>query len=322
VGLALLIIYVVWGSTYLAIKLADQTLPPLLMAGVRFLVAGVLLYAWSRLRGAARPTRGHWGAALVVGLLLLALGNGGVVYAEKLIPSGVAALLVGMVPLWMALLDWLRPGGRRPSLLVALGLICGFGGVALLIDPAQIAGGTAINLTGAGIVLVGSFCWAAGSLYARSAKQAPAPLLATGMEMLAGGAILLALGSATGEWNQFQPAAVSPQSLLGFVYLIVFGSLIGFTIYVWLLRSASTSLVSTYAYVNPVVAVALGWALADEPLTARTLLAAAVIVAGVVVISSAHLRPRRRRAAAPERAPEVPERAPEVPEAPEIASAR
>lgn len=290
VVLALGTIYLVWGSTYLAIKLADETLPPLLMAGTRFLIAGALLYGWTRLRGAARPTRAQWGAALVVGVLLLMLGNGAVVWAETIVPSGIVALLVGMVPLWMALLDWLRPGGKRPSPFVGLGLVCGFAGVALLVGPGQLAGGGSINPIGAAVVLVGSFCWAAGSLYARSSKLASPPLLATGMEMLAGGALLLVFASASGEWSQFHPSAIAIQSLMGFIYLIVVGSLVGYTIYVWLLRNTPTAIVSTYAYVNPIVAVALGWALAGEPLTPRTLFAAAIIIAGVVVISSAHLR--------------------------------
>ena len=295
-ALALATIYLVWGSTYLAIRLADETLPPLLMASVRFLVAGAILYGWVRLRGGPRPTRGQWLAAAIVGALLLLLGNGAVVWAEQIVPSGVVALLVGTVPLWMAVLDWLRPGGRRPSPFVIVGLLFGFVGVALLVGPDQFVGGGRINPIGAVIVLLGSFCWAAGSIYARRGHLAPSPLLATGMEMLAGGALLLVFGTVTGEWAAVHPAAISSRSLIALVYLITVGSLIGYTVYAWLLRNTSTAITSTYAYVNPVVAVALGWALAGEPLTGRTLLAAAVIVAGVVAISSAHLRTPTRLA--------------------------
>ena len=294
VAVALATIYLVWGSTYLAIKLADETLPPLLMAGARFLVAGAMLYLWMRLRGAPRPTLAHWLAALVAGALLLVFGNGAMVWAEQYVPSGIVALLVGMVPIWMALLDWLRPNGIRPTALIVLGLIFGFAGVALLVGPDHLVGGERINPIGAAVVLIGSFCWAAGSIYLRGAKLAPPPLLASGMEMLAGGVLLLIFGSATGEWAAFHPTAISDRSLFALVYLILVGSLIGFTVYAWLLRNTTTAIVSTYAYVNPIVAVALGWAFAGEPLSARTLLAAAVIVTGVVAITSSHLRPRPR----------------------------
>jgi drug/metabolite transporter (DMT)-like permease len=282
-------VYVVWGSTYLAIRFAIETLPPFLMAGTRFLVAGALLYAWSRRRGTPRPTRGQWRAAVIVGGLLLTCGNGGIVYAERLAPSGVVALLVGTVPLWMALLDWLRPGGVRPTLGVVIGLICGFVGIVLLVSPSQLGGG-GVNPFGVGVVLVAAVGWAAGSLYSRSGRLPTAPLMSTAVEMLAGGALLIVVGTLTGEWSHLRLSAVSPRSALGLVYLITFGSLVGFTAYIWLLRTVSASLASTYAYVNPVVAVFLGWAFDAEPLTVRTLLAAAVIVGGVVVISTFQVR--------------------------------
>lgn len=282
---AFVAVYIIWGSTYLAIRFADATLPPFLMAGARFLIAGALLYGWMRLRGATRPTRDHWTSALIVGLLLLVGGNGVVVWAERVVPSSLAALLISMVPIWMALMDWLRPGGARPSLATLSGLALGFAGVALLIGPG--AGGSAtFNPLYAGIVVLASISWAAGSLYSRGAKMPPAPLLGTAMEMVVGGVVLLALGLVTGEPGQLNPRAVSAQSALAFLFLIIFGSLIAFSAYVWLLRNAAPTRVATYAYVNPVVAVFLGWAFDNEQLTGRTLLAAAVIVAGVLVITT------------------------------------
>lgn len=299
-------VYVVWGSTYLAIRFAIETIPPFLMAGTRFLIAGALLYAWSRQRGTPRPTGGEWRAALVVGALLLFVGNGGVVYAEQLAPSGIVALLIGTVPLWMALLDWLRPGGVRPSLGVVVGLVCGFAGIALLASPARAGSGGGINPFGVGVVMVAAVGWAAGSLYSRSGRLPSAPLMATGVEMLAGGVVLIVAGTLTGEWSHLHLSAVSTRSALGLVYLIVFGSLVGFTAYIWLLRSVSASLASTYAYVNPVVAVFLGWAFDSEPLTSRTLLAAAIIIGGVVVITTYQARSRVRSQERERPAPDTP----------------
>lgn len=277
-------VYLLWGSTYLAIRFAIETMPPLLMAGARFLVAGTVLYAVVRSRGAAKPTRANWSAALIVGGLLLACGNGTVVWAEQLVPSGIAALLVATVALWMVLFEWLRPGGRRPGAAVVAGIALGLCGVVLLVQPSSF-GGQAVNPIGAAALVAASVAWAAGSIYSKHAKLPSSPLLATAMEMLAGGALLMLVGSLTGEMTSFDPGAISLHSALALLYLVIFGSLIGFSAYIWLLRVASPSRVSTYAYVNPVVAVFLGWALADEPLTARTLLAAGVIVGAVVLIT-------------------------------------
>lgn len=290
---ALAAVYVVWGSTYLAIHFAIETLPPFLMGGVRFLVAGGILFAWARLRGAARPTRRHLASAAVVGGLLLLAGNGGVAWAEQLIPSGTAALLVSTTPLWMAVLDWLRPGGTRPRLLVIGGLVLGFVGVAVLVGPGALrAGAGHVAPLGAAVVLVAAFCWATGSVYSRTAHMPASPLLATGLEMLAGGSMMVVVGLALGEGARFNLAHISIQSGLALGYLIVFGSLVAFTAYIWLLRSTTTAVASTYAYVNPVVAVFLGWAFASEPLTPRTLVAAAIIVVGVLVITSSQARAR------------------------------
>jgi drug/metabolite transporter (DMT)-like permease len=286
-------IYLIWGSTYLAIRFAIDTMPPILMAGARFVAAGALLFIWARVRGARWPTLKQWRGGLIVGGLLLLAGNGGVVLGERLVPTGTVALLVGSVPLWMALLGWLLPGGTRPTLPVAVGLLFGFAGVALLITPAQGAG--AVNPLGMAIVLGAAICWAIGSLYARGNVLASDPIMATATEMLSGGALLLVAGSLTGEWSTVHLAAISTRSWLAVAYLIVFGSIIGFTCYTWLLRATPTAVAATYAYVNPLVAVFLGWALIGEPVTARTLLAALVIISGVVVITTFQTRGRLGR---------------------------
>lgn len=285
-------VYVLWGSTYLAIKFALESLPPFWMASSRFLIAGALLYVWARRRGEPKPTRIHWRSAVVVGGLLLLGGNGGVVFAEQRVPSGLAALLVATVPLWMVMLDGAGRGWRRPPLQVLLGVALGLAGVALLVGPGHFAGGHGVDPLGAGVLLLGALCWATGSLYSRRAPLPSSPLLGTAMEMLGGGACLAVAGLLSGEWHRLDLAAASPRSLLAVAYLVIFGSLVGFTAYVWLLRVCTPPLVATYAYVNPVVAVFLGWAFAGEPVTGRTLLAAAVIVGAVVLITTYRARPQ------------------------------
>lgn len=284
-------VYLIWGSTYLAIRYAIETLPPFGMAGVRFVIAGALLYGWLRLRGVAAPTRPQWRTAAIIGALLLLGGNGAVVWAEQRIPSGVAALLVAGVPIWMVVLEWLRPGGTRPGRWVVGGLVLGSAGLVLLVGPGEVLGGGHIDPLGALAVVGGSFAWAVGSVYSRSAQLPDSPLLATGMEMLTGGAFLLLAGVATGETVDF--GAVSTRSLLALLYLIGFGSLVAFTAYIWLLRATTPAKASTYAYVNPVVAVGLGWALAGEPLTARIAVAAAIIVGAVALITTRRGQPTR-----------------------------
>ena len=284
---AFAIVYVVWGSTYLAIRFAIETLPPFLMAGARFLVAGGVLYAWSRLfGGAARPSAANWRAAAVLGVLLLLAGNGLVVWAEYRVASGIAALVVGIVPCFVVLLEWLRPGGARPTGRVIAGLLLGVAGLAWLLGPDAIMGGGRVDLLGVVALVLASLTWAVGSLYAQH-TAVPSAFLLSGMQMLAGGAALLVLGIALGEPWTFDFTAISARSVFGWVYLIVFGSIVGFSAYIWLLRVSTPARVSTYAYVNPIVAVFLGWLLADEPLTLRTLVAAAVIVSGVVLITRA-----------------------------------
>ncbi len=288
---AFAILYVVWGSTYLAILFAIETLPPFLMASLRFFIAGTLLYAWSRaVLGAAAPRLAQWRAAAIVGVLLLVGGNGLVVWSEQRIASGVAALLVGTVPCFMVLLDWLRPGGVRPTGRVVAGLVLGLLGLLWLVGPDSVMGGGRADLVGAAALIVASFSWAFGSSYSRHASMPGSPFLSTAMQMLAGGVGLLILAVARGEPWQFTAAAVSLRSVLSLAYLVVFGSIVAFSAYVWLLRVSTPARVSTYAYVNPVVAVLLGAAFAGEALTARMLVAAAVIVSGVALIT---LAPRR-----------------------------
>jgi drug/metabolite transporter (DMT)-like permease len=284
--LAFASVYLIWGSTYLAIKFAIETIPPFLMAGVRFLISGLILYGWARWKGAPSPTRIHWKSAALVGVLLLMGGNGGVVWAEQRVASGVAALIVAIVPVWIALMEWKSPGGKKPGWQVSAGLAAGTVGLLLLASPGA-ALGEHVDLIGAGVLVFATLCWATGSIKAKHSPLPESPLMTTGMEMLTGGAALVLLGLGTGEAGQVNFGAMSEKSMLAFVYLTTFGSLVGFTAYIWLLRVGSPTRAATYAYVNPVVAVFLGWLLASEPITPRTILATLVIVGGVVLITSA-----------------------------------
>src|SRR5712692_2237148 len=272
---AFLSIYLIWGSTYLAIRFAIQTFPPFFMAATRFLIAGGALYAWTAARGTPKPTRSNWIAATIVGGLLLLGGNGGVVWAERFVPSGLAAVLITTVPLWMALLEWFRNEHIRPTRQVALGLIIGFSGLIFLVGPKQLAGNSEINQLGAAVLILAALSWAIGSLYSRKAKLPSVPLQSTAMEMIAGGILLFGAGVVAQEWVGFSISHMTTISLIALLYLIIFGSMIGFSSYEWLLTKTTSARVSTYAYINPVVAVFLGWALAGEQVTLRTLLAAA-----------------------------------------------
>ncbi len=298
IWVALVIIYIVWGSTYLAIRFAVADLPPFFIAAVRFLTAGSLLFGWMRLSGQPAPSLRQWRATGVVGVFLLLGGNGLVSWAEQRIVSGVAALLIGSTPLWMALIDTVRAaGGRaagvRMSGVTWLGVLLGFGGVVLLISPGDFAGaGEAVDPIGAGALVLAALLWASGSIYGREHhhEMPKSPLLATGMEMLVGGAALLMVSLATGEWGRLNLAGVESTALWSLGYLIVFGSLIGYSAYSWLIGVAPMPLVATYAYVNPLVAVFMGWLLASEPLSLRVVLAAVVIVSAVVVINLAQFK--------------------------------
>ena len=285
--LAFAALYIVWGSTYLAIRFAIETIPPFLMAGARFVLSGVVLYLVSLARGSGRASATHWRSAAIVGVLLLLGGNGAVVWAEQYVPSGVAALLVATVPLWMVLFDWARPDGRRPTAGVVAGLVLGLVGLALLVGLDDLKSREGVHLGGALVLTLGAISWSAGSIVSKQLSLPKDPLAATGLEMITGGAALFVLSAAMGEMSGFRVADVSLRSLLSWGYLVTFGSLIGFTAYIWLLRVVSPAKVSTYAYVNPVVAVFLGWLIANEPLTVRMGVAAAVIIAAVVLITVA-----------------------------------
>ncbi len=278
-------VYLIWGSTYLGIKFAIETLPPFLMGGGRFLMAGAVLTIWALLSGEERPARAHWISAALIGGLLFLGGNGGVVWAEQYIPSGLTALLVATEPLWVVLINWVRPRGTSPSGKTMIGLLIGFAGIWLLTGSTGLAGSGGRSILGAVVVIAAAFSWALGSLYTQRARLPASPLLASGMQMVMGGALLTLAGTFSGEWARLASSSVSALSISAFVYLIIFGSIIAFTAYSWLLRTVSPTRAATYAYVNPVVAVILGWALAGEPLTTRVMLAAGVIVGSVVLIN-------------------------------------
>ena len=278
-------VYIIWGSTYLAIRFAVDTMPPFLMAGVRFLVAGGILYALMASRGTPAPKRIHWRSTLIIGALLLLAGNGGVVWAEQRIPTGIASLMVAIVPLWIVLIDWLRPGGSRPGVPVMVGVLVGLAGIGLLVIGGDETN-KPIDLLGIISILIATICWASGTFYARRAELSPSSLQSTGMEMLCGGVLLLLLGTVTGEWGRLDLAKVTLPSVLAVIYLIVFGSLVAYTAYTYLINHAPPARAATYAYVNPVVAVFLGWLFRSEPLTIRTIIAAAIIIGSVVIITT------------------------------------
>ena len=283
--LAFAAVYLIWGSTYLAIRFAIETIPPYLMGGIRFLIAGSVLYGVLRWRGVHTPTRLHWRSAIIVGGLLLWGGNGGVMVAEQWVPSSLAALIVALVPLWMVLLNWWWGDRVRPNLSTMLGVGLGLAGIVLIAAPGQSVAEGAVNPIGLVIIIGATLSWSVGSLYARKAALPSNALLSTSMEMLAGGVLMMIAGLLLGQGAQIHFDEISVRSLSALGYLVVFGSLIGFSAYVWLLKVSTPARVSTYAFVNPVVAVFLGWAFAGEQLSARELLAAAIIILAVVLIT-------------------------------------
>lgn len=282
-------IYLIWGSTYLGIRFAIETIPPFMLSASRFSLAGLIMLAAARVRRAPTVTLPQFRTAAIVGSLLM-LGNSLVGVAERRIPSGIAALLVAMTPLFMVLLEWARPGGRRPTLLVGVGLLIGLTGVATLVGPASFGGGARIDLVGAGTVILGSLAWSVGSIYSRHAPRPQSAVMMTAIQMLVGGLFVGVIGIMIGELTTFHLAGVSARSFAAWVYLLIVGSLIGFTAFVFLLRVSTPARVATYAYVNPVVAVILGWLLANEAISARMLVAAAIIVGGVALITIAEGR--------------------------------
>lgn len=279
-------VYLIWGSTFLGIRFAVETLPPFLMGGARFLIAGLILYAWIRFTGTASPSRLHWGNALVAAALLLGVGNGGVNWAEQRVPSGLAALIIAGTPVWFALFDWLRPGGSRPAFQTILGVAVGFAGVTLLVgSPAALRNGS-LNPAGIGALLLASMAWAIGSLRVKYTPKAPSPVMSAAQQMIAGGILLLCLSLVLGELQKTDWRQVSSRSVGAFAYLTLVGSLVGFTAYAWLLKATTPARVSTYAYVNPVIALFLGWAIGGEVLTSRMLWGAVVILLGVVILTA------------------------------------
>jgi drug/metabolite transporter (DMT)-like permease len=281
--LAFLAVYLCWGMTYLAMRVAVRDIPPHLMSGARFLVAGLVLYLWTRRRGDPKPSAIQWRSAAMVGAFLLLGGNATVAWAEQQVPSGLAAVLIAVAPIWMVAFEWAR-GGPRPGKRVIAGLILGLVGLAILVSP-QGDSATRVNPIGAVMLVLASASWAWGSVVSKSAPLPKSRFLATSMEMIGGGVLLLLTALAVGQFAHFRPAEVSANAVLAWLFLVVFGSLVGFTAYIWLLGVTSIAKVGTYAYVNPIVAVFLGWAILDEPVTGRTLIAAMVILVGVALVN-------------------------------------
>lgn len=279
-------IYLIWGSTYLAIRYAVETLPPLLMMGIRHLSAGAALYAWTRWRGTPAPKIREWVQPLLIGALLFLGGHGSLAWAEQHVPSGIAALLVATLPMWIVVLARAKGTERKFTGRALVGLAMGFVGVAVLFGPDILRHGGEVNLVGAAMVLFGTFLWAVGTIWMRSVKMPDSPVISSAMQMLGGGAALMIAAALAHETSGFHLSAVSGRSWIALAYLAVFGSIIAFTAYSWLHMVASPSRVATYAYVNPVVAVLLGWLLASERIGVFTLIATAVILAGVALVNA------------------------------------
>jgi drug/metabolite transporter (DMT)-like permease len=279
-------IYLIWGSTYLAMRVAVVTMPPFLMAGARFLVAGVVLFAFLKFRGAAWPNLRQWRVNFVIGTFLLLGGNGLVAWAEQVVPSGITALIIGVTPLFMVLTEWAWPGGTRPRPVLMFALLLGFGGVTWLAAPWKSPVDGGVNLSGVFAILAACLFWSVGSIYSRHAKHGLDPFMASAVQMLGGSASLLLAAGVHGDFGSFQIARVAPEAWEAFVYLVAAGSLIGFSTFVWLMKHSTPARVSTYAYVNPVVAVFLGWLLLHEPIGPRTLVASVVIVTAVAIITA------------------------------------
>ena len=285
-------IYIIWGSTYLAIGWGVETMPPFIMAGVRFLIGGGILYWWAIARGAGHPQKNHWLTTGLIGLLLTVSGVGLVTWAEKTVPTGITALMIAMVPMWIVLIDWLRPNGTRPGAIAIFGVLLGFGGVAFLINPTDIGGLSEIDHLGAFLIAVACFSWALGSVYSRYAAQPKSQALSAGMQMITGGAVLIILAVLTGEHNQIDMAAISAKSLWSVVYLFTIGSFT-YAVYIWLMKASTPARVSTYAYVNPIIALFLGSLLNGEALSNWALGCSVVIILAVVLIISTKARAQK-----------------------------
>src|SRR4029453_11894039 len=295
VVIAFAALYLIWGSTYLGIRFAIETIPPFLMAGNRFLIAGLFMYAIAWSQGIGKSSWANWRTSLIIGACLLLGGNGGVTISEQYIDSGLAAVIVAIVPIYIVVLGWATGTAPRPTAVVWLGLLGGFVGVGILLGPALRFSSNDLHrpAIGMSILLVSSFLWSAGSLYSRTAKHAGSPFLAAAQQMICGGLLLLLAGIVTGETRRFHPASMSTLSIASFAYLVVIGAVVGYTAYIWLLRHCDPAKVATYAYVNPIVAVLLGTSFAGETVTARMLVAAALIIGSVaLIITAQQLRAR------------------------------
>lgn len=287
IWLALLALYVVWGSTYLGIKVAIETIPPFFQAGIRFFISGLILLIWQRAAGSEMPTRRQWISTAIIGILLLLGGNGLLSWAEQFIPSGIAAIIIGSIPMFLVIAEAIRPNGIKPTLRAMIGLLIGFAGIFILVGPSEISGSdTQLNPFGVVALLTACILWSIGSIYSKTADLPKSSLMTTGSEMLMGSLGLFVVSFLTGELHGWDIAEVSSRSLVGLAYLITIGSLVGFGSYIWLLQNAPISLVATYAYVNPIVAVLIGSWLGDEPLEPHTGLATAVIIGSVIFINS------------------------------------
>jgi drug/metabolite transporter (DMT)-like permease len=289
--LALSAVYVFWGGTYLAMKIAIETIPPFIMGGTRFLTAGLLVYIWGIYKGQKPPEKSHWLYASLLGILMLLIGQGGIIWAQQYVPSGVAAIIFATVPLWMTLISWVCQGAQRPNNLVIFGLFLGFFGIVLQVKNSLL--GVDVNSNhwvGYIVLILAAVSWAWGSVYSRVFRLPASPLMSIALQMLTGGTFYIVVSLLKGEWKQFEVLSISLGSMLSLGYLILFGSIIGFGAYIWLLKVADPTMVSTYAYVNPVVAVFLGCTLAGEPLTLNDAVVAMLILTSVVIISRNYRR--------------------------------
>lgn len=289
--LALLAVYIFWGGTYLGMRVAVETIPPFLMAGLRFFTAGLILYIYARLTGAEKPKMRHWLSAGIIGAMLLLGANGVIAWAEQMVPSGIAALLVATVPLWMIVLGLFSKREKKPTLGVIIGIFLGLCGMGVLVSSSgnTVSSGS-INVFGIAALIFAALSWSIGSLYSRRAKLPKSTILSAAMQNMVGGGLLIIVSLFLGEWQKFDISAVSSRSIAGIVYLIVFGSIVGYNSYIWLLKNGDPALVSTYAFVNPIVAVLLGWIILGEQFTSNSIIALVIIIASIVIITYSNNR--------------------------------
>ncbi len=282
--LAFAAVYVLWGSTYLALRFVLESMPPFLMAGFRFVSAGSIMLLLARLNKHAWPTRHELKNTAFIGFMLLVIGNGGVVWAEQYINSSITALIITIEPVWVVLLLWMKNQQHKPSPVVWIGIFLGIAGMFVLIGPSDLGQVEQLNPLGVGLLLLSSICWAVGSVYALNNQLPSSAYMNTGFQMLIAGGIFFLIGTGNSEWSRFDISEITTRSILGFLYLIIFGSLIGFTSYNYIIKKANPTSASTYAYVNPVIAVFLGWWLGNERVSMQTIFAAALLVSAVVII--------------------------------------